>query len=146
ASPVGVESTILDLTGAAPVMLRPGGTTREELIGVLGEIALPSASDHAPRAPGSLPRHYAPSQPMRLDARDARPGEALLAFGPKAPAGFSEVLWLSRKGDLVEAAANLFAMLRRLDRPEFTAIAGMPVPQPGLGLAINDRLRRAAFR
>src|SRR5438477_5469663 len=145
ACPVGLESTILDLTSGVPMLLRPGGVTREELIAIFGEIASPSARDHVPRAPGSLPSHYAPSLPVRLDARDARRGEALLAFGAEAPAGFSEVLWLSRKGDLVEAAANLFAMLRSLDRPEFTAIAVMSIPEHGLGLAINDRLRRAAF-
>jgi L-threonylcarbamoyladenylate synthase len=144
--PVGLESTILDLTGAVPSLLRPGGVTREQLIAVFGGIASPPASDHLPRAPGSLPSHYAPSRPVRLDARDARPGEALLAFGPDAPAGFAEVLWLSRKRDLAEAAANLFAMLRQLDRPEFSVIAVMPIPEQGLGLAINDRLRRAAFR
>jgi L-threonylcarbamoyladenylate synthase len=146
ASPVGLESTILDLTGAVPVTLRPGGITREELIAVFGEIGAPSANDDLQRAPGSLPSHYAPSRPVRLNARDARPGEALLAFGPEAPSGFAEVLWLSRNGDLVEAAANLFALLRRLDRSEFTAVAVMPIPEHGLGLAINDRLRRAACR
>ena len=83
---------------------------------------------------------------MRLNVRDARPGEALLAFGPNVPAGFAQVLWLSREGDLTEAATNLFAMLRQLDRLEFTAIAVMPIPERGLGLAINDRLQRAAFR
>ena len=91
-----------------------------------------------------LPSHYAPRLPVRLDATEARPGEALLAFGPDAPPGFAEVLWLSRSGDLAEAAANLFAMLRRLDRPSFTGIAVMPIPEHGLGRAINDRLRRAA--
>ena len=75
---------------------------------------------------------------------EARPGEALLAFGPDAPLGFAEVLWLSRSADLAEAAANLFAMLRRLDRPPFAGIAVMPIPEQGLGRAINDRLRRAA--
>ncbi|HEY4472937.1 MAG TPA: Sua5 family C-terminal domain-containing protein, partial [Stellaceae bacterium] len=129
-----------------PVLLRPGGVTQEHLIAVFGEIASPPASDHLPRAPGSLPSHYAPSRPVRLDVRDARPGEALLAFGPKVPGNFAEVQWLSRQGDLAEAAANLFAMLRQLDRPEFTAIAVSPIPEQGLGLAINDRLRRAAFR
>jgi L-threonylcarbamoyladenylate synthase len=146
ASAVGVESTILDLTGAVPVMLRPGGVSREELSAVFGEVASPPPGEKTPRAPGSLPTHYAPSRPVRLDAREARPGEALLAFGPEAPAGFAEVLWLSRAGDLAEAAANLFAALRRLDRPEFSAIAVMPIPKHGLGLAINDRLRRAAYR
>ena len=74
----------------------------------------------------------------------ARQGEALLAFGPDVPTGFAEVLFLSRTGDLAEAAANLFAMLRRLDRPEFSGIAVMPIPDAGLGRAVNDRLRRAA--
>jgi L-threonylcarbamoyladenylate synthase len=91
-----------------------------------------------------LPSHYAPRLPVRVAATAARPGEALLAFGPDAPPGFAEVLWLSRSGDLAEAAANLFAMLRRLDRPSFTAIAVMPIPEHDLGRAINDRLHRAA--
>jgi L-threonylcarbamoyladenylate synthase len=82
--------------------------------------------------------------PVRLDATTARPGEALLAFGADAPPGFAEALFLSRNGDLAEAATNLFAMLRRLDRPEFAGIAVMPIPEEGLGRAINDRLRRAA--
>jgi L-threonylcarbamoyladenylate synthase len=146
ACPVGLESTILDLTGAVPALLRPGGVTREELIAVFGEIASASARDDIPRAPGGLPSHYAPSRPVRLQVREARPGEALLAFGAEAPPGFAEVIWLSRTGDLAEAAANLFACLRRLDRAEFSAIAVMPIPEHGLGLAINDRLRRAAFR
>ncbi|HEY4471132.1 MAG TPA: L-threonylcarbamoyladenylate synthase [Stellaceae bacterium] len=146
ACPVGLESTILDLTSGVPMLLRPGGVTREELIGVFGEVASPPASDDVPRAPGSLPSHYAPSRPVRLEVREARPGEALLAFGAEAPPGFAEVIWLSRTGDVAEAAANLFASLRRLDRPEFSGIAVMPIPEHGLGLAINDRLRRAAFR
>jgi L-threonylcarbamoyladenylate synthase len=145
ACPVGLESTILDLTGPVPVLLRPGGVSLEELMAVFGEIAMPSAGEQTPRAPGSLPSHYAPSLKLRLDVREARPGEALLAFGPEgAPAGFAEVLWLSRTGDPTEAAANLFAALRQLDRPEFAGIAVMPIPERGLGRAINDRLRRAA--
>ncbi|MBV8092759.1 MAG: translation factor Sua5, partial [Acetobacteraceae bacterium] len=93
---------------------------------------------------GMQASHYAPTLPVRLDAIDARPGEALLAFGPNASPAFAEVLWLSRSGDLAEAAANLFAMLRRADRPCFTGIAVTPIPEHGLGRAINDRLRRAA--
>jgi len=142
--PVGVESTVLDLTGAVPVLLRPGGVTREALSDVLGPIEIAAEANSPPRSPGRLPSHYAPGLPVRLDAGDPRPGEALLAFGPDAPAGFAEVAFLSRSGDLAEAAANLFAMLRRLDRPEFTGIAVMPIPDEGLGRAINDRLRRAA--
>ena len=142
--PVGLESTVLDLTGPVPVLLRPGGITLEELTDLLGTVETAPADADVPRAPGSLPSHYAPDLPLRLDAWEARPGEALLAFGPEAPSGFAEVQWLSRTGDLAEAAANLFALLRRLDRPEFTGIAVMPIPERGLGRAINDRLRRAA--
>ncbi len=141
---VGIESTVLDLTGAVPVLLRPGGLALEALAEIFGRIDVPAAGESAPRAPGRLPSHYAPSLSVRLDATTARPGEALLAFGAAAPPGFAEVLFLSRAGDLPEAAANLFAMLRRLDRPEYRAIAVMPIPEEGLGRAINDRLRRAA--
>jgi len=142
--PVGVESTVLDLTGRVPALLRPGGVTIEQLTEIFGAIETAVPGEDAPRSPGRLPSHYAPGRPLRLDALDARPGEALLAFGPQAPAGFAEVLFLSRSGDLAEAAANFFAMLRRLDRPEFSGIAVMPIPERGLGRAINDRLRRAA--
>ncbi|MBV9154509.1 MAG: threonylcarbamoyl-AMP synthase, partial [Alphaproteobacteria bacterium] len=139
---VGLESTVLDLSGGAPALLRPGAVTLEDLTELLGPIAAPSAG--APKSPGMLPSHYAPALPVRIAATEARRGEALLAFGAEAPAGFAEVLWLSRSGDLAEAAANLFAMLRRLDRPCFSGIAVMPIPEHGLGRAINDRLRRAA--
>ena len=146
-TPVGLESTVLDLTGAVPALLRPGGVTLEDLNGVIDPIQIVIGTEEAPRSPGRLQSHYAPDLPLRVYAQDARPGEALLAFGPgEAPGNFAEVLWLSRRGDLTEAAANLFAMLRRLDRPEFTGIAVMPIPEAGLGRAINDRLRRAAAR
>jgi L-threonylcarbamoyladenylate synthase len=142
-TPVGVESTVLDLSGTSPALLRPGGITFDQLTEVLGPISTrPSSS--TPKAPGMLASHYAPDLPLRLDATEARDGEALLAFGPEAPAGFAEVLWLSRSRDLAEAAANLFSMLRRADRSPFTGIAVMSVPEHGLGRAINDRLRRAA--
>ncbi len=88
-----------------------------------------------------LERHYAPGLPLRLNAVEARPGEALLAFGPGPPGA---ALNLSPGGDVDEAAANLFAMMRTVDRPEFRAIAVMPIPERGLGRAINDRLRRAS--
>jgi L-threonylcarbamoyladenylate synthase len=141
-SAVGLESTVLDLSGRDPALLRPGGIAVEELEPILGQVAAAGAGLR--RSPGMLASHYAPSLPLRLDAADPRPGEALLAFGGAEPAGFAEVLWLSRTGDLAEAAANLFAMLRRLDRPDFAGIAVMPIPETGLGRAINDRLRRAA--
>jgi L-threonylcarbamoyladenylate synthase len=141
-TPVGLESTVLDLSGEAPVLLRPGAITFEVLTGLRGPVEL--AGSASPKSPGMLASHYAPGLRVRLDATSARPGEALLAFGPHAPSAFAEVLWLSRSGDLAEAAANLFAMLRRLDHPSFTGIAVMPIPEHGLGRAINDRLRRAA--
>ena len=141
-SSVGLESTVLDLSGEAPTLLRPGGVGLEELTELLGPIAAPVSG--RPKSPGMLASHYAPALPLRLEAVAARPGEALLAFGPEVPPGFAQVEWLSRAGDLAEAAANLFAMLRRLDRPAFAGIAVMPIPEHGLGRAINDRLRRAA--
>lgn len=142
---VGVESTVLDLSGPSPVLLRPGGITLEELETLLGPIAQASPSD-APRSPGMLASHYAPNLPLRLNAETVAPGEALLAFGENPPGGAAETRWLSESGDLAEAAANLFALLRALDRPDFSAIAVMPIPERGLGRAINDRLRRAATR
>ena len=141
-TPVGIESTVLDLSGEFPGLLRPGAVTLEQLTELLGPIGAAGAG--APKSPGMLRSHYAPDLPVRLDATEACPDEALLAFGPDAPPGFAEILWLSRSGDLAEAAANLFAMLRRLDRPCFSGIAVMPIPEHGLGRAINDRLRRAA--
>jgi L-threonylcarbamoyladenylate synthase len=143
-TPVGLESTVLDLTGETPRLLRPGGITLERLQASLGAIGIGKTAVGPARSPGMLASHYAPSLPLRLEVIEAHPGEALLAFGPNISAGFAEVLWLSYSADLVEAAANLFVMLRRLDRPEFSGIAVMPIPNHGLGHAINDRLRRAA--
>jgi L-threonylcarbamoyladenylate synthase len=140
-TPLGIESTVLDLSGEIPALLRPGAVTHEQLPELLGPIAMPGPG--GPRSPGMLASHYAPRLPLRIDATEARPGEALLAFGSNPP-DFAEVLCLSPSRDLAEAAANLFAMLRRLDRPPFTGIAVMPIPEHGLGRAINDRLRRAA--
>ncbi len=141
---VGVESTVLDLTAARPRLLRPGGITAEALEAELGSLAGPEPDATRPRSPGLLASHYAPSLPLRLEATRAAASEALLAFGARAPRGAAAVRWLSRRGDLTEAAANLFAALREVDRPEFSAIAVMPIPEHGLGAAINDRLRRAA--
>ena len=137
--PIGVESTIVDVTGEAALLLRPGGVTRAAIESEIGPLATPD--DTAVRAPGMLASHYAPRAPLRLNAQDAAPGEVLLAFGPDAPVN---AVTLSASGDLVEAAANLFAMLRDLDDAEPRAIAVMPVPEHGLGVAINDRLARAA--
>ncbi len=155
-TPGGLESTVLDMTADPPLLLRPGLVTQAEIEAVLGrEIALPDAggpagNDAAPRpSPGMLASHYAPRALLRLGAGAAAPGEALLAFGPLAsdPAASpapGAMLNLSPAGDLVEAAANLFAYLHRLDSAAPRAIAVMPIPDTGLGAAINDRLRRAA--
>ena len=144
---VGLESTVLDLTTAVPTLLRPGGATREAIETVIGPIALSDAipsGESARKSPGQLASHYAPARPVRLGATTAAREEGLLAFGPDVPAGAVVTLNLSPSGDLAEAAANLFAMLRALDRPGVGRIAVMSIPQTGLGLAINDRLRRAA--
>jgi L-threonylcarbamoyladenylate synthase len=144
---VGVESTVLDLTAQRPVLLRPGGATREAIEAVIGEIAVSDAlpeGDTPRKSPGQLQSHYAPAQPVRLEATSVTGDEALLAFGPHPIAGARRTLNLSVAGDLGEAAANLFAHLRALDRPDTKRIAVMPVPHTGLGQAINDRLRRAA--
>ncbi|HVA15389.1 MAG TPA: L-threonylcarbamoyladenylate synthase [Stellaceae bacterium] len=142
---IGVESTVIDLSGKHPVLLRPGGIAVEALEALLGPVVAPHDGD-ALRSPGMLASHYAPSLPIRLDATRVAADEALLAFGPNALPGAAETRWLSKSGDVDEAAATLFALLRALDRPEFAAIAVMPIPERGLGRAINDRLRRAATR
>jgi L-threonylcarbamoyladenylate synthase len=139
---VGVESTIVACLGE-PTLLRPGGLPREQIERVLGcALAIAPIADDAPLAPGMLSSHYAPKARLRLDADLARPDEALLAFGP-APAA-SVTLNLSPRGDLIEAAANLFSHLRALDASGAQRIAVMKVPHEGLGEAINDRLARAA--
>jgi len=154
ATPVGLESTIVACLGA-PMLLRPGGLPRQAIERALGR-ALAQAphhgeasADNAPPAPGMLASHYAPRTPLRLNVTRVAPGEVLLAFGPNLVAGADKaarVLNLSPHGDLVEAAANLFSHLRSLDTAAASCIAVMPVPQSGLGEAINDRLQRAAAR
>jgi L-threonylcarbamoyladenylate synthase len=138
---VGVESTVIDLTSSIPTLLRPGGIIQEDVEKIIGPVALSNGSKNKIRSPGMLERHYAPSIPLRLNAKKANPGEAFLAFGSKAN---SHHVNLSRMGDLKEAATNLFAMLRMLDQPNYRGIAVMKIPSVGLGAAINDRLKRAA--
>jgi len=145
---VGVESTIVACLGT-PTLLRPGGLSRTVIERVLGH-ALPTAeptaaeptAEDTPLAPGMLSSHYAPRAKLRLNVREVRSGEALLAFGADAPPA-ATALNLSPSGDLIEAAANLFSHLRALDAAA-GAIAVMPIPHEGLGEAINDRLARAA--
>jgi L-threonylcarbamoyladenylate synthase len=148
---VGVESTIVGCFDI-PMLLRPGGVPRGEIERVLGRTLLQPPDDAdsdsgQPLAPGMLASHYAPRTKVRLNADRLEAGEALLAFGPHAISGVdaaSDVMNLSPRGDLNEAAANLFGYLRALDGHGARAIAVMPVPHHGLGEAINDRLRRAA--
>jgi L-threonylcarbamoyladenylate synthase len=141
--PVGVESTIVGFAAGRPVLLRPGGVAREDLVRIAWPLA--SAPAHGkPSAPGQLASHYAPRARLRLEARAAAAGEAFLAFGRDAPAHDGPSLNLSPRGDLIEAAANLFSYLRRLDASGAATIAAGPIPSNGLGEAINDRLRRAA--
>jgi L-threonylcarbamoyladenylate synthase len=143
-TPLGLESTVIAVTGSVPIVLRLGAVARDELARALGhpvEVAGGVAGE--PASPGMLARHYAPAARLRLGVADVRHGEALLAFGAPLPHAGAMVN-LSPSGDLVEAAANLFAALRTLDASGAKAIAAMPIPEQGLGEAINDRLRRAA--
>ncbi|MBL8673237.1 MAG: threonylcarbamoyl-AMP synthase [Alphaproteobacteria bacterium] len=159
--PVGVESTVLDLTESEARLLRPGGAPAEAIEAALGAPVLPAPPDMlddgdgesaragALKSPGLLASHYAPARPVRLVAwgeppRPHGPREALLAFGPADAAGFVCVERIGAEGDLAQAAARLFAAMRALDRPGIDRIAAMLVPETGLGRAINDRLRRAA--
>ncbi|MDZ7713748.1 MAG: L-threonylcarbamoyladenylate synthase [Rhodovibrio sp.] len=141
---VGVESTVVDLSGDRPALLRPGGLAREDLEAAAGPLVDPAQDPEAPSSPGQLASHYAPSARLRLNAADPACDEALLAFGPDVPTGAKVTANLSPTGDLREAAAKLFALLHALDRADVRGIAAMPVPETGLGAAINDRLRRAA--
>ena len=146
--PIGLESTVLDLCSEPATLLRPGAVTAEEIRDLLGRLTLPAdeSAEGPQRSPGRLASHYAPEHPLRLEAQSVEAEEALLAFGPRPPEGAAETLNLSETGDLVEAAANLFAHLRALDAAAVPRIAVMPIPEQGLGAAINDRLRRAAAR
>ncbi len=151
---VGLESTVLDVASLA--ILRPGAITAEDIESVLKEkISYEFETTGAPKSPGQILKHYAPNIPLRLNAVDVEPGEALLAFGSikfmgvkgkGAAKDLSDTMLknLSEESDLHQAAANLFSMLKMLDRPENNRIAVMSIPDQGLGVAINDRLRRAA--
>ncbi len=155
---VGLESTVLDLSGDKPLILRPGAITLEHISSILPDVEsyeVRASEEDAPKSPGQLVKHYAPNRPVRLNAVDIEEGEALLAFGSIRFMGIrsggaasnlpdTQIRNLSESGDLHEAAANLFAFLRELDREEHSRIAVMNIPDKGIGLAINDRLSRAA--
>lgn len=142
---VGIESTILDCTGETVRLLRPGAVGVERIEEVIGRpVERTKGSAATPTSPGQLASHYAPAAKVRLNAEKPSAGEALLAFGPDVPPHDGPTINLSAAGDLHEAAAKLFASLRDLDQADVTAIAVMPIPDLGLGEAINDRLKRAA--
>jgi len=138
---VGIESTVLDMSGETPTLLRHGSITRDAIESIIGKIQM--VGDGKIKSPGMLESHYAPNALLRLNALALEPGEALLAFG-KTHLHAQHMLNLSESGDLTEAAANVFLMLRALDKSGATRIAAMPIPMEGLGIAINDRLMRAA--
>lgn len=139
---LGIESTVIDLSSDEPALLRPGALAREEITAITDPLRGGATAKIA--SPGMLESHYAPERPLRLNAARAASDEALLAFGADVPQGAARALNLSPGGDLIEAAANLFAFLRALDAPPARAIAVMSIPEHGLGEAINDRLKRAA--
>ncbi len=150
--PIGVESTVLDLTGSRPFLLRPGGVSLDEIEAIVGPVQRGVMTEDATRSasfrsPGLMVSHYAPTLPVRLRATAVEASEALLAFGP-ALSGAGAVFQLSEAGDVIEAASRLFEGLRLLDRDGarlgLSGIAVMAVPEVGLGLAVNDRLQRAA--
>jgi L-threonylcarbamoyladenylate synthase len=144
---IGLESTIVSLAGDRPKLLRPGGVPAEAIEGELGVKLERSTVGDPISAPGMLQNHYAPRLSLRLDASSVAPGEALLAFGPAHILGVDRAVAmrnLSPSGDIIEAAANLFAFLADLDRSGASAIAVAPIPRAGLGEAVNDRLTRAA--
>ena len=141
--PVGLESTVIGLTGETAMLLRPGGIAAEEIERVLG-VSLARPAGAKLESPGMLLKHYAPRLPVRLNVSGPQGTEGLLSFGP-APPGFARVYPLSERADLAEAASRLYAGLHALDRiAGLDGIAVMPIPSDGLGAAINDRLTRAA--
>ncbi len=142
--PLGIESTVISVLDGSAALLRPGAISREAIEIVLGAPLAAAHANHRGASPGQLETHYAPDTPLRLAATSVAPDEALLAFGRDVPEGARVTINLSPNGNLEEAAANLFAALRELDRAGASAIAVMPIPPRGLGEAINDRLQRAA--
>lgn len=142
---LGLESTIIGFSGLGPVLMRPGAISAEDIEDVLEQpLIRPAHGNTPPQSPGQLPSHYAPRAQLRLNATDAQDHEALLGFGPDMPATGNPAINLSESGNLNQAAARLFSALHELDGLGVETIAVMPIPQSGLGEAINDRLTRAA--
>jgi L-threonylcarbamoyladenylate synthase len=141
---VGLESTVVACDGPAVRLLRPGAITAAQLEAIAGPVERALNGGDAPVSPGQLASHYAPRAAVQLNVTHPRLGDALLAFGARVPDYAGPTVNLSATGDLIEAAANLFAALRQLDATGASSIAVMPIPSGGLGEAINDRLTRAA--
>ena len=144
ATPLGLESTIIDTRGVVARVLRWGSLSPIDLAGIEWEDGSITPAGIRPQASGMLARHYAPQTPMRLDALSFEDDEAVLLYGTGCPAGGRVRLNLSAKGDMAEAAANFYAMLHQLDRAGCVRIAVMPIDNVGLGVALNDRLRRGS--
>lgn len=143
-SQIGLESTVIDLSTETPCLLRYGGTALNTIEDLIGTITIANKNSEI-KAPGMSLQHYAPTCPLRLDYINPKAGEALIAFGSGAlPEGFTTVINISPSADLNEAASNLFAAIHNLESQSVSGIAVMPIPTEGLGIAINDRLQRAA--
>jgi L-threonylcarbamoyladenylate synthase len=150
---VGLESTVLDLSGERPVLLRAGGIALEEIESLIGPVERARPVDENPAGPGQMKHHYAPRKPLKvvgsIDEISTQAGAGILAFGDVVKSRSSDLVIenLSRRGDLCEAAANFFRLLRQLDEnPRVATICALSLPARGLGLAMNERLERAAHR
>lgn len=143
---VGIESTVIDCRQNSVRILRPGSITHTMICeaGVQAQPQQTITDNASPLSAGLLSSHYAPNTKLRMNAAQVNADEALLAFGPEPLIGAATTLNLSETGDLIEAASHLFAYLRELDLAGTTQIAAMPIPMEGIGIAINDRLQRAA--
>lgn len=141
---IGLESTVIGFSDDTPLLLRPGGIPGKDIEKVLGKKLEGAETGHAPTSPGQLESHYAPRAAIRLNATDVKKGEALMSFGNRQPETDGPSVNLSPDGSLREAAIHFFAALRELDASGCKTIAVVPIPDEGLGEAINDRLRRAA--
>ena len=138
----GIESTVIDLTDDEPTILRPGAISIEKISHIIGKTKYLFSHEAKPRSPGLLPKHYSPDLPLRINAtKKEQENEVIIGFGQNAKTNFN----LSPRGDLSEAAKNLYSTLRHVDdNKRFTCIAISPIPNHGIGVAINDRLRRAS--
>ncbi|WP_022695533.1 L-threonylcarbamoyladenylate synthase [Ponticaulis koreensis] len=138
---IGLESTVVAVLSDEVTLLRPGSISKDDVEAVVGKIGSSLHDDNAPKSPGMLSRHYSPKARLRLNVTSPEADEAYVGFGPVTA---KTTLSLSETGDLTEAASNLYAMIRKLDH-SYDAIAIAPIPEDGIGAAINDRLRRAAL-